>query len=138
MTKEEFEKEFGTLCGAYNKKIENEEFLAKAYWYKFNDMKAVNFLNLVLMAIDSCKAFPSVNKMIEIKKLKERENYKNDISPPVYKPNDNWKRRQELIVEGKKRGREGRERAIQRDREHMEELRKLSGQSIGRHRTRDI
>lgn len=88
MTRDEFEREFATLCGAYKKKIEDEEFLARAYWQKFKDMEAKGFLNAILKAIDSHKHFPTVYDFRQIVEYQESANQPY-VPTPTPKPSLN-------------------------------------------------
>ena len=59
MTKDEFEREFGTLCAACGKKLENEEFMARAYWYKFKGTDVKVFFNAYMAWIDRPRDKPT-------------------------------------------------------------------------------
>lgn len=68
MNKYEFDKAFSVFCGAYNKKPGNEEFTAKAHWWKVKELSETEYMSIICRAIDTHKIMPSVATLMEIRK----------------------------------------------------------------------
>lgn len=121
MNKEDFRREFQTLCTAYGKSMENEEFLGRAYWFKFRDLKAEEFFELIMRAIDRCQWFPSVHELVEMAEYKKSLEPEKKIEVPF---NTNRTHRQKCIDEMRMALTEGRKRAIEYDEKKRESLRR--------------
>lgn len=113
MNKHEFNNVFSVFCGAYNKKPENEEFTAKAHWWKVKDLSEKEYMDVICRAIDTHKIMPTVGTLMEIKKIIPKQEKPTQQRNPKYMYNPDGSRltmRQHFeianknIIEKKKRG----------------------------------